>query len=219
MQSCRRPLLCRALCVSVVVLAACGPAPEAQSQARVQPDSESCTHHPLVGVLPSVSAVNGLSRQQPQCDWLSAAVTYARGDDTCTVTITDMQAPIPEQLQTPGILEISQATLQLAQNNHRVVVAMQTGHRKLMLEGDPMFLEMSGGEDHLAVVGQLAGGEPYVIPVPLMDERPDGVHLTALTPDERYGVQVSCSMEVADAPAARALYAPWIPLLDLRALR
>jgi hypothetical protein len=224
-QSWRGPLL-----ASLLVFAGCeaadhGVARESEGQGEAEPagvvgtaSENTCEGNAVASRLPTAAAIAGMNRGSRRCDWLLAEVDYEGGGHSCRLTLTDMQAQIPADLQARELLPVAQLTLQMASANHRTPIEMGFQHRDLMLQARADLLEMMGGVEVLPVVGRLPDGGRYVIQVPPQGQSDEGV-LIAIAGDDRHGITIHCSQQVTGASSAEALFAPWIPHLALGASR
>lgn len=201
-----------------ICLAACDPALAPADEPLA---ADACIGHPLATTLPTATLIAGLTRRPPQCDWNVVRVAYESNGDNpqiCNIHVQDFLATLPPDIAVvPEAAEVARNTQAFSQTAQRAAIQLQVGHLSVM-RGGGQFLEMIGGEKHLPIVGNLPGGDAYVISVPAVQESPSESSLLALLRNERYGLSIDCSEKITDRASAAARYAPWIGALDLEAL-
>lgn len=198
------------------LLALAGCTPGDVSEAVVD---DSCEAIPFAAALPSVGSIGTKPLIWKQCGPAEVSARYGHEDpetgegDHCTIDIADARFQTPGAATAVGAGGAFEHGKSLILAFSRMNVEMLVEARKGLL-AEPVMLDLRGGPTTLPVVGQLASGDTYAIPVPDKQEEPGSEILMAVIKD-RYALTIQCTEPVIDHDQAEALYRPYLAALQL----
>ena len=202
--------------LSGLMLAACNPAATPEVEADI---GDACDRIPFAAALPSVEVIGSRPLLWKECGVAEVSARYGQEDpetgdgDHCTIEIADTRFETPDGAAAVGAVGAFDHGKSLMLNFSKVNVEMLVKSREGILN-EPILLNMRGGPPTLPVVGQLANGDTYAIPVPASQEEPGSDPLLAVIND-RYALTIECTDPVLNHDQAEAMYRPYAAALQL----